>query len=166
MSRAPARRFTWAPPGPTILALCRNREPPAAFKAMMPMIISRPLPALLLLAPLLALSAVSSAAEIWFYTLGEMRANQQGNFCTTRVEVTEIAGIFRKYGVRPGFSALSASPHCEMRIDSFTPLEIVEEVDVITKGNEHQYTISFIRVEVEGGGDSFLITTREVRGTR
>ncbi|MDX1527915.1 MAG: hypothetical protein R3337_04760 [Gammaproteobacteria bacterium] len=112
---------------------------------------------------LLAAAHVSSAAEIWFYTLGEMRANQQGNFCATRGEVTEIANIFRKYGVRPGFSALSASPHCEMRVDSFTPLEIVEEVDVITKGAEHEYTISFIRVEIHGGGDSFLITTREVR---
>lgn len=107
---------------------------------------------------------ISSAAEIWFYTLGEMRANQQGNFCATRGEVTEIANIFRKYGVRPGFSALSASPDCEMRVDSFTPMEIVEEVDVITKGAEHEYTISFIRVEIHGGGDSFLITTREVRG--
>ncbi len=112
---------------------------------------------------LLAAAQVSSAAEIWFYTLGEMRANQQGNFCATRGEVTEIAGIFRKYGVRPGFSALSASPHCEMRVDSFTPLEIVEEVDVVTKGAEYEYTISFIRVEIQGGGDSFLITTREVR---
>ncbi len=112
---------------------------------------------------LLAAAHVSSAAEIWFYTLGEMRANQQGNFCATRGEVTEIANIFRKYGVRPGFSALSASPHCEMRVDSFTPMEIVEEVDVITKGADHEYTISFIRVEIHGGGDSFLITTREVR---
>lgn len=112
---------------------------------------------------LLAAAQVSSAAEIWFYTLGEMRANQQGNFCTTRGEVTEIAGIFRKYGVRPGFSALSASPHCEMRVDSFTPMEVVEEVDVMTKGAEYEYTISFIRVEIQGGGDSFLITTREVR---
>lgn len=112
---------------------------------------------------LLVAAHVSSAAEIWFYTLGEMRANQQGNFCATRGEVTEIANIFRKYGVRPGFSALSASPHCEMRVDSFTPMEIVEEVDVITKGADHEYTISFIRVEIHGGGDSFLITTREVR---
>ncbi len=112
---------------------------------------------------LLASAHVSSAAEIWFYTLGEMRANQQGNFCTTEGEVSEIASIFRKYGVRPGFSALSASPHCELRVDSFTPLEIVEEVQVVTKGTEHEYTISFIRVEIQGGGDSFLITTREVR---
>ena len=131
----------------------------------MPKPPGRRLSALLLLALLPAVSAAASAAEIWFYTLGEMRMNQQGNFCTTRGEVTEIAGIFRKYGVRPGFSALSASPHCEMRVDTFTPMEIVEEVDVVTKGAEYQYTISFIRVEVEGGGDSFLITTREVRGT-
>lgn len=116
------------------------------------------------LALLVTVPPLSSAAEIWFYTLGEMRANQQGNFCATRVEVAEIANIFRKYGVRPGFSALSASPYCEMRVDSFTPLEIVEEVAVVTKGAEHQYTISFVRVEIEGGGDSFLITTREVRG--
>ena len=116
-------------------------------------------------AALLTLAAVhvSSATEIWFYTLGEMRADQQGNFCTTRGEVTEIASIFRKYGVRPGFSALSASPHCEMRVDSFTPMEVVEEINVITKGADHEYTISFIRVEIQGGGDSFLITTREVR---
>ncbi len=116
---------------------------------------------------LLVFPFFSAAAEIWFYTLGEMRANQQGNFCATRGEVAEIANIFRKYGVRPGFSALSASPHCELRVDSFTPLEIVEEVDVVTKGSDHEYTISFIRVEIHGGGgDSFLITTREVRDTR
>ncbi len=117
-------------------------------------------------ASLLAIARVSPAAEIWYYTLGELRANQQANFCATRGEVAEIASIFRKYGVRPGFSALSASPHCEMRVDSFTPLEIVEEVDVITKGAEHEYTISFIRVEIHGGDDSFLVTTREVRRAR
>jgi hypothetical protein len=115
---------------------------------------------------LLAVSPISSAAEIWYYTLGELRTNQQGNFCATRGEVAEIANIFRKYGVRPGFSALSASPHCELRVDSFTPLEIVEEVDVVTRGAEHEYTISFIRVEIHGGDHSFLVTTREVRGAR
>ncbi|HSS66249.1 MAG TPA: hypothetical protein VLS27_17605 [Gammaproteobacteria bacterium] len=133
---------------------------------MMPILITRRLLAPAGVALLLAVSSISSATEIWFYTLGEMRANQQGNFCTTRGEVAEIANIFRKYGVRPGFSALSASPYCEMRVDSFTPLEIVEEVDVVTRGAEHEYTISFIRVEIQGGGDSFLITTREVRGAR
>ncbi len=50
-----------------------------------------------------------------------------------------------------------------MRVDCFTPMEVVEEVDVVTKGAEYEYTISFIRVEIQGGGDSFLITTREVR---
>ena len=105
----------------------------------------------------------AAAAEIWYYTLGEERANQQGNFCSSRGDVVEIASIFRKYGVRPGFSALSSSPNCEMRVDTFTPLEIVETVDVATKGAEHEYTISFLRVEVLGGGDSFLVTTREVR---
>ena len=105
----------------------------------------------------------AAAAEIWYYTLGEERVNQQGNFCSSRGDIVEIANIFRKYGVRPGFSALSSSPNCEMRVDTFTPLEIIEEIDIVTRGAEHEYTISFLRVEVIGGGDSFLITTREVR---
>lgn len=133
---------------------------------MMPILLIRRLLIPLSLALLLAVASMSAAAEIWFYTLGQMRADQQGNFCTTRTEVAEIANIFRKYGVRPGFSALSSSPHCEMRVDSFTPLEIIEEVDIVTKGSEHEYTISFVRVEIQGGGDSFLITTREVRAVR
>ncbi|MDH3414131.1 MAG: hypothetical protein OEM98_16820 [Gammaproteobacteria bacterium] len=132
----------------------------------MQIFITRPPIAPAGLALLLAVSPISSAADIWHYTLGEMRANQQGNFCTTLEEVAEIANIFRKYGARPGFSALSASPHCELRVDSFTPLEIVEEVDIVTRGAEHEYTISFIRVEIHGGDDRFLVTTREVRGAR
>ena len=115
------------------------------------------------LALLLAVFSISPAAESWYYTLGESRANQQANFCATRGEVAEIANIFRKYGVRPGFSALSASPHCELRVDTFTPLEIVEEVDVITKGAEHEYTITFVRVEIHNGDHSYVVTTREVR---
>lgn len=112
---------------------------------------------------LLAAPHSAPAAEIWFYTLDELRANQQGNFCATQGEAVEIANIFRKYGVRPGFSALSSSPSCELRVDSFTPREIIEEVNVVTKGADYEYTISFIRVEIQGGSDSFLITTREVR---
>jgi hypothetical protein len=133
---------------------------------MMPTSIARRAIPTAALALLLAVSPFSPAAESWYYTLGELRANQQANFCATRGEVAEIANIFRKYGVRPGFAALSASPHCELRVDSFTPLEIVEEVDVITKGAEHEYTISFIRVEIHGGDYSFLVTTREVRAAR
>lgn len=118
------------------------------------------------LALLMAVSSVCPAAEVWYYTLGELRTNQQANFCATRGEVAEIANIFRKYGVRPGFSALSASPRCGVRVDSFTPLEIIEEVDVVTKGAEHEYTISFIRVEIHNGDHSYVVTTREVRAAR
>lgn len=112
---------------------------------------------------LLASPQFSAADENWFYTLGELRANQQGNFCTTHGEAIEIANIFRKYGVRPGFSALSNSPECELRVDSFTPLEIIEEIDVVAKDADYEYTISFIRVQIHGRSDSVLVTTREVR---
>lgn len=107
-----------------------------------------------------------AASEAWYYTLGVLRANQQGNFCLTRGDVTELAGIFRKYGVRPGFAALSSSPNCEIRVDSFTPREVIERVDVVTKNGIYEYTIRFVRVEIRGGADSFLITTREVRVAR
>lgn len=112
---------------------------------------------------LLASPHFSAADENWFYTLGELRANQQGNFCTTHGEAIEIANIFRKYGVRPGFSALSNSPECELRVDSFTPLEIIEEIDIVAKDADYEYTISFIRVQIHGRSDSVLVTTREVR---
>ena len=94
---------------------------------MMPTLLIRRLLTALSFALILAVASMSTAAEIWFYTLGETRANQQGNFCSTPGEVAEIANIFRKYGVRPGFSALSSSPNCELRVDSFTPLEIVDD---------------------------------------
>lgn len=103
-------------------------------------------------------SAVDAA---WHYTLGEIRENQQGNFCAGLDDVAELANIFRKYGVLPGFSALSNSPNCETRISSFTPHEIVEKIE-IEKGKPNAYVIRFLRVETRGGGAEYLITTRDV----
>lgn len=103
----------------------------------------------------------SAAGETWHYTLGEVRENQQGNFCTGPADVVELANIFRKYGVRPGFAALSHSPNCEIRVSTFTPYEVVEVVEV-AQGKPNEYKIRFIRVEVHGGVQSYLITTRDV----
>lgn len=100
-------------------------------------------------------------AEVWHYTLGEIRENQQGNFCAGRGDVAELASIFRKYGVRPGFAALANSPNCEMRVRTFTPHEIVEVVEV-AKGEPNEYLIRFLRVEIHGVGPGYLITTRDV----
>lgn len=116
---------------------------------------------LLALASVLATGPGMASGEIWHYTLGEIRVNQQGNFCEGADDVTELAGIFRKYGVLPGFSALSHSPNCETRVSSFTPHEIIEEV-VIERGKPNEYVIRFLRVEIYGGGLSYLVTTRNV----
>ena len=56
-------------------------------------------------------ATATAGSEDWYYTLGEQRQNQQGNFCPTQEDVSELAAIFRKYGVRPGFAALSNSPN-------------------------------------------------------
>ncbi len=121
-----------------------------------------------LITRLLALSCLTTGAtatagsEDWYYTLGEQRQNQQGNFCLTQEDVSELAAIFRKYGVRPGFAALSNSPNCGLRVNTFTPREVIEEVQ-IKKGDENIYTIRFLRVEMKGGDHEFLVTTRDVR---
>lgn len=107
-----------------------------------------------------------AASHEWYYTIGEVRSNQQGNFCLTRADVVELAGIFRKYGVRPGFAALSSSPNCRLSVDTFTPREVVEEVDVTTRSGKNEYTISFIRVEMAAGQDLFLVTTRNVHAAK
>lgn len=104
----------------------------------------------------------AAGGDPWHYTLGEIRENQQGNFCEGLDDVAELAGIFRKYGVLPGFSALSQSPNCETRVSSFIPHEIIEEVK-LAKGKPTEYIIRFIRVEIYGGGLSYLVTTRHVK---
>lgn len=117
--------------------------------------------ALIALAGFLGPRPLPAGGEDWHYTLGEIRENQQGNFCAGLNDVTELANIFRKYGVLPGFSALSNSPNCETRISSFTPHEIVEEIE-IEKGKPNAYIIRFLRVKARGGGAEYLITTRDV----
>lgn len=142
----------------------RRLEPPAPIRPEPVM----PSPSSTLFSALLALACVAGPASAaggeggWYYTLGEVRENQQGNFCTGPEDVAELASIFRKYGVRPGFAALSNSPNCAMRVSTFTPHEIVEVVE-IAKGEPNEYRIRFIRVEVHGAGPSYLVTTRDVR---
>ncbi len=117
---------------------------------------------LLLLSCLCFGTRATAGGGDWYYTLGEQRENQQGNFCLTEEDASELANIFRKYGVRPGFAALSGSPNCGMRVHTFTPHEIVEEIH-IKKGSENYYTIRFLRVEMEDGDHRFLVTTRHVQ---
>ena len=118
--------------------------------------------ALLLLLCLGFGTRATAGGEDWYYTLGEQRENQQGNFCLTEEDVSELAAIFRKYGVRPGFAALSGSPNCGMRVNTFTPREVMEIIQ-IKQGDENKYTLRFLRVELEGGDRQFLVTTRDVR---
>ncbi|MDX1514658.1 MAG: hypothetical protein R3174_13050 [Gammaproteobacteria bacterium] len=118
--------------------------------------------ALLLIAGLIPpAGSVAGGDAAWHYTLGEVRENQQGNFCNGADDVTELALIFRKYGVLPGFSALSGSPNCATRVGTFTPHEIVEVV-VIEEGKPNEYMIRFLLVEMHGGERSYLVTTRDV----
>ena len=133
-----------------------------AFKPAMNRLGSDFITSLLLLS-CLSFGARATAGEAdWHYILGEQRENQQGNFCLTEEDASELAAIFRKYGVRPGFAALSGSPNCGMRVNTFTPREVIETIQV-KQGNENKYTIRFLRVELEDGDRQFLVTTRDVR---
>ena len=133
-----------------------------AFKPAMNRLGSDCITSLLLLSCLSFGTGATAGGADWYYTLGEQRENQQGNFCLTEEDASELANIFRKYGVRPGFAALSGSPNCGMRVNTFTPHEVVEIIQV-KQGDENKYTIRFLRVEMEDGDRRFLITTRDVR---
>lgn len=117
--------------------------------------------------PLLALAWACVApqrahAEPWHYTIDQVRSNQQANFCLEEAEVMLIAEVFRRFGARPGYAALSQSPQCLTRVASFTPKAIVTRV-TISKGKPGEYIVSFVEVLTSEGKVEYLVTTREVR---
>ena len=123
-------------------------------------------------------SPAPAADGPWGYTIGESRPAQQVNLCSSTGEARELANIFRKYGVRAGFSALSNAPACARAIVAVTPLAVVEQVRIAPDAAD-EYHVSFIAVRVDddpgeapdagpgdepddGGSDAILVTTRSV----
>jgi hypothetical protein len=115
----------------------------------------------ILLASPWSTGAAGSASQPWGYRVGEARPAQQGNFCTTRQDAMEVAEIFERFGARTGFSALSNAPGCSTRVHAVTPTGILRRVPIALESGGG-YTVSFIRVQVEGGGEAVLITTRRL----
>ena len=72
-----------------------------------------------------------------------------------------IADVFRRFGPRPGYAALTQSPQCATRVASFTPKAVVTRV-IISKGEPGEYVVSFVRVLTAEGNVEYLVTTREV----
>ncbi len=105
------------------------------------------------------------------YRIGEQSPRRQVNLCENEAEARELAGIFRKYGVRPGFAALSNAPACARRVAVIIPLEVLEEV-VVAPESAESYRISFVLVRIDDGGEDrkvddeasrpVLVTTRPV----
>ena len=113
------------------------------------------------LALALALVATGAAAQTWRYVLGEIRVNQQANFCASMADIDDVATVFERFGPRTGYSALANSPGCALQVHDFTPEAVVREL-TITPAAAPEYTIRFVRVRTALGEQRFLVTTREV----
>ncbi|NIR30546.1 MAG: hypothetical protein GWN84_14800 [Gammaproteobacteria bacterium] len=101
-------------------------------------------------------------AEPWHYTIDQPRINQQANFCLEKTEAMLVAEVFRRFGPRPGYAALSQSSACARRVASFTPKAVVARV-IISEGEAGEYIVSFVRVLTADGNVEYLVTTRDVR---
>lgn len=106
-------------------------------------------------------SCTAAVAGDWHYTVDQPREEQQANFCASARDIEELAGIFTRYGARPGYAALSASPNCKVAVDTFTPRKVLTAV-TISKGMPGEYRIRFVEVENERGEVMYLVTTRDV----
>lgn len=106
-------------------------------------------------------SITLAADSTWHYTIDQQREKQQANFCASRKDVEEIAGIFDRFGPRTGYAALSASPDCAITVESFTPRRVLISV-TISKGKPGEYNVRFVEVENDRGDIMYLVTTREV----
>lgn len=119
--------------------------------------------------PILLVSAIvwpniaPAADSTWHYTIDQPREKQQANFCVSREDVEEIAGIFDRFGPRTGYAALSASPDCAITVESFTPRKVLTSV-TISRGKPGEYRVRFVEVENDRGDVKYLVTTREVAG--
>jgi hypothetical protein len=106
-------------------------------------------------------SLVTAADGNWHYTIDRLRENQQANFCFSRKDVEEIAGIFNRFGARTGYAALSGSPDCAIAVHSFTPRRVLTTV-TISEGKPGEYQVRFVEVENPQGKSMYLVTTRDV----
>lgn len=101
-------------------------------------------------------------AQSWGYVIGQLRSEQQANFCDTEAAVDELSDIFSRYGAQTGFSALASSPDCSLRVHSFTPVALKKAIKIKLESGEF-YTINTLSVILEDGRTSYLITTRELK---
>ena len=104
--------------------------------------------AIVVLVPVLGASARSNRAGAdrpWGYVAGGTRVEQQGNYCMREEDALEIAGIFRRFGARTGFSALTHAPGCSQRVHGVTPLTLLDAVLIRMDGGG-SYTVNFITV--------------------
>ncbi|MFQ5995083.1 MAG: hypothetical protein ACE5K1_08295 [Acidiferrobacterales bacterium] len=126
----------------------------------------RPSPALTVAAVLAGVGAwlapANASGEVWHYTLGQLKADQQANFCLDESTVHDIARIFTDRGPRAGYAALDRSSGCFIRVASFTPKKVVKRVTIET-GSGGDYTITFVKVRMADGRTQYLVTTRDVR---
>ena len=97
----------------------------------------------------------------WRYRVGEQLQQQQANFCASLDDVAELAALFRRFGARTGFSALSAAPGCFVAEGTFTPLSVENEV-IIKLESGDQYAVRFVKVRMENSDIRYLVTTRGV----
>ena len=106
-------------------------------------------------------SLAAAAGNGGHYTIDQPREMQQANFCDSKKGAEEIAGIFNRFGPRPGYAALSTSPHCTIAVRSFTPRRILTTV-TISQGKPGEYMVRFVEVENDDGDVMYLVTTRDV----
>ena len=102
------------------------------------------------------------AEQPWHYTLTEEIKGQQANFCLSEADVQTIAQIFATAGPRPGYAALSDSNHCFIKVQSFTPLQIITQI-TIADGKPNEYQVTFVKVQTKEGDTQYLVTTRHVK---
>jgi len=101
-------------------------------------------------------------ADTWGYVVGEMRVEQQGNFCDSEAQINELAVIFERFGAQTGFSALSSAPGCSLKVHSFTPVAMQQSVTIKLESGG-TYPINAIRVELRDGRMLYLVTTRHLQ---
>ncbi len=106
-------------------------------------------------------SLAAAAGGMQHYTIDQAREMQQANFCASRESIQEIADVFDRFGPRPGYAALSASPDCFIAVHTFTPRRILAAV-TISEGQPGEYMVRFVEVENAFGDVIYLVTTRDV----
>ncbi len=112
-----------------------------------------------------AASAAVFAQQSWHYTLGEPVSPRQASFCADAEEALRLASVFQRRGPRPGYAALSQSEKCALKVQAFTPQEVVSRV-TIEKGKPIEYTVTFFKARTAAGLTEYVMTTRAVHAKR